>query len=100
MRLVAEWLIKQRTGERDNTPPVKKRKIAVSRATLMSRYQWETRTVDINTRAAKIPQGTNNQFLYTPNWKRKERHQRKWGVKANYNRNAGLIEGDWLILQQ
>ena len=100
MRLVAEWLIKQRTGGIDESSPAKKRKIAVSRQTLMSRYQWATRTVDINTRAAKISQGVNNHFTYTPNWKRKERCQRKWGTGTNCNRNAGLVEGDWLILQQ
>jgi len=56
--------------------------------------------VDINTRARQLPKGVENRYIYTPNWKRKEKHQRRWGAGANYNRNAGLVEGDWMIMQQ
>ena len=100
MRLIAEWLITQRIGGSEESAPAKKRKIAISRKTLMSRYQWHTRTTDINTRAIKTPQDMNNRYIYTPNWERKEKHKRKRGAGVNYNRNAGMVEGDWLILQQ
>ena len=100
MRLIAEWLIAQRIVGGGDSVPAKKRKIAISRKTLMNRYQWQTRTTDTNTRTTRQPQDMTNRYIHTPNWERKERHQRKWGAGVNYNRNAGLVEGDWLILQQ
>jgi len=100
MRLLAEWLIEQRTGGTGNSLKPKRQKLAIKRKQLMNRYQWNTRNVDTNTRVSRIPQGTVNRYIYTPNWKRKEKHQRKWGSGVNYNRNAGLVEGDWMIMQQ
>jgi len=100
MQLIAEWLIEQRTRKNSDPPQPKRQKMNTKRKHLMRHYQWQTRNVDINTRAFQLPKGIANRYIYTPNWKRKERHQRKWGAGANYNRNAGLVEGDWMIMQQ
>jgi len=100
MKLIAEWIIDQRLkGYVELTTP-KKRKTSVSRKQLMRQYQWQTRLVDINTRARMPQKGIADKCVYTPNWKRKERNARRWGTNMPFNRGAALTVGDWLIMQR
>ena len=100
MRLVAEWLIEQRLRGYVEPVPPKKQKMTVTRKHLMRQYLWQTRLIDITTRANTPRMGVADRYIYTPNWKRNERHQRRWGAGTTFNRGAPLIEGDWLIMQQ
>ena len=100
MRLVAEWLIEQRLRGYAEPVPPKKKRMSVTRKQLMRQYLWQTRLIDTNTRTDVVKKGGTNKYLYTPNWKRKERHQRRWGIGTGFNRGALLVEGDWLIMQQ
>jgi len=100
MQLVAEWLIEQRLRGYNEPVPPKKQKMTVTRKHLMRQYLWQTRMTDINTRASMSQEKIAKRYIYTPNWKRKERHQRRWGAGTTFNRGAPLIEGDWLIMQQ
>jgi len=100
MRLIAEWLIEQRIRDYSEASPPKKPRLSDERKHLMRRYQWHTRNVDTNTRMIQMPPGIERQYVYTSNWRRKEKYTKKWGTSIGFNRSVPLVEGDWIIMQE